>query len=119
MRTKLASLNHCAVPFLSRAAVNLGWYYCSMYIYSQITIYNICTSTYFQLCFSSSYNPDKTIFLKHQIIYNTTVQKFLTILAPKMLGKRILKFVLFRARYSKLTVENYKSFGAICIGYVR
>ena len=28
---------------------------------------------------------------------------------------------LFRARYSKLTVhvENYKSFGAICIGYVR
>ena len=25
----------------------------------------------------------------------------------------------FRACYSKLTVENYKSFGAICIGYVR
>ena len=27
MHTKLAILNHCAVPFLSRAAVNLYWYY--------------------------------------------------------------------------------------------
>ena len=27
MRSELASLNHCAVPFLSRAAVNLCWYY--------------------------------------------------------------------------------------------
>ena len=26
MREELASLNHCAVPFLSRAAVNLSWY---------------------------------------------------------------------------------------------
>ena len=26
MRAELASLNHCAVPFLSRAAVNLSWY---------------------------------------------------------------------------------------------
>ena len=26
MRAKLANLNHCAVPFLSRAAVNLSWY---------------------------------------------------------------------------------------------
>ena len=26
MRTKLASPNRCAVPFLSRAAVNLSWY---------------------------------------------------------------------------------------------
>ena len=26
MRAELASLNHCAVPFLSRAAVNLIWY---------------------------------------------------------------------------------------------
>ena len=26
MREELAGLNHCAVPFLSRAAVNLSWY---------------------------------------------------------------------------------------------
>ena len=26
MRAELASLSHCAVPFLSRAAVNLSWY---------------------------------------------------------------------------------------------
>ena len=26
MRAKLTTLNHCAVPFLSRAAVNLSWY---------------------------------------------------------------------------------------------
>ena len=26
MRAELANLNHCAVPFLSRAAVNLSWY---------------------------------------------------------------------------------------------
>ena len=26
MRAKLANLNHCEVPFLSRAAVNLSWY---------------------------------------------------------------------------------------------
>ena len=27
MRAKLANLNHCAVPFLSRAVANLCWYY--------------------------------------------------------------------------------------------
>ena len=27
MRAELANLNHCTVPFLSRAAVNLCWYY--------------------------------------------------------------------------------------------
>ena len=26
MRAELANLNHCAVPFLSRVAVNLSWY---------------------------------------------------------------------------------------------
>ena len=31
MRAELANLNDCAVPFLSRAAVNLCWYY---YIYT-------------------------------------------------------------------------------------
>ena len=31
MRVKLAILNHCAVPFLSRAAANLCWYYYTMY----------------------------------------------------------------------------------------
>ena len=31
MRTELANLNHCAVPFLSRAAVNLCWYYYNIF----------------------------------------------------------------------------------------
>ena len=26
MRAELANQNHCAVPFLGRAAVNLSWY---------------------------------------------------------------------------------------------
>ena len=39
MRAELANLNHCAVPFLSLAAVNLCWYnyskcYCYCYIYN-------------------------------------------------------------------------------------
>ena len=36
MHAELANLNHCAVPFLSRAAVNLTWYDCSIW-----TLYNI------------------------------------------------------------------------------
>ena len=32
MRAELATLNDCAVPFLSRAAVNLCWYYTSVHI---------------------------------------------------------------------------------------
>ena len=31
MHAELANLNHCAVSFLSRAAVNLCWYYYSIY----------------------------------------------------------------------------------------
>ena len=27
MRAEFVNLNHCAVPFLRRAAVNLRWYY--------------------------------------------------------------------------------------------
>ena len=30
MRAKLANLNHCAVPFLSRADANLYWFSASM-----------------------------------------------------------------------------------------
>ena len=33
MRGELATLNHCAVPFLSRAATNLCWYYIILYTY--------------------------------------------------------------------------------------
>ena len=35
MRADLAVLNNCAVPFLSRAAVNMRWYYTlhNTYIY--------------------------------------------------------------------------------------
>ena len=33
MRAELANLNHCAVLFLSRAAVNLSWYDSILYVY--------------------------------------------------------------------------------------
>ena len=32
MHAELATLNTCAVPFLSRAAVNLSWYYYTIYL---------------------------------------------------------------------------------------
>ena len=44
MRADLANLNHYAVPLLSRAAVNLCWYY-YIYIYI-IHILYICIHTY-------------------------------------------------------------------------
>ena len=34
MRAELANLDHCAVPFLSRATVNLCWYYYTIEIRS-------------------------------------------------------------------------------------
>ena len=40
MRTKLANLNHCAVHFLSRDAVNLSWFDCTIQ-YTMYTIYTI------------------------------------------------------------------------------
>ena len=43
MRAELASLNHCAVPFLSRAAVNLSWY---DYIYETYSSFLIVYETY-------------------------------------------------------------------------
>ena len=42
MRAELANLNHCAVLFLSRAAVNFSWYDSTPYV----TCY---TSTYIYL----------------------------------------------------------------------
>ena len=38
MRAELANLNHCAVPFLSRVAVNLSWYDSSITISISIII---------------------------------------------------------------------------------
>ena len=43
MRAELASLTPCAVPFLSRAAVNLCWYYIT---YDMHTKYTLCTMHY-------------------------------------------------------------------------
>ena len=34
MRAELTGLSHCAVPFLSRTAANLCWYYYTQYSYS-------------------------------------------------------------------------------------
>ena len=38
MRAKFANLNHCAVPFLSGAVVNLNWYNSTLPIAYQITL---------------------------------------------------------------------------------
>ena len=38
MRTELATLNHSAVPFLSRAASNLCWYYCTMCVVGTVQV---------------------------------------------------------------------------------
>ena len=40
MRTELANLNHSAVPFLSRAAVNLSWYDSISKTTTQLNTYN-------------------------------------------------------------------------------
>ena len=45
MRAELANINHCAVPFLSRAAVNLSWYDSTyiIIIYIIYMVYAACT----------------------------------------------------------------------------
>ena len=49
MRAKLANLNDCAVPFLSRAGANLCWYYYtaapfreSYNLNTYIQVWNVC-----------------------------------------------------------------------------
>ena len=52
MRTELANLTHCAVPFLSRAVVNLCWYYTTTEVYYVLlgTEYVIIMITYVHNC---------------------------------------------------------------------
>ena len=60
MRAELPNLNHCAVPFLSRAAVSLSWYdIISQYTYYKhvhYTIYkyiaNNLQNSHVELCFT-------------------------------------------------------------------
>ena len=81
MRAELVNLNHCAVPFLSRAAANLCWYYYSIYykVYSiQYTLYStldVCTLDPIQiqehvlhilLC-PRYYNPGDVVYYKFSI----------------------------------------------------
>ena len=50
MRAKLGTLNHCAVPFLSRAGANLCWYYYTImytHIRSQASDWNCCVKRLF------------------------------------------------------------------------
>ena len=49
MREELSGLNHCAVPFLSRAVADLCWYY---YIAYDVKL-NILPATE---CFTSNWN---------------------------------------------------------------
>ena len=53
MRAELANLNHCAVPFSSRAAVNLSWY--------DSTLYSVYTLLY-------KYKPRTTLTPKVKIL---------------------------------------------------
>ena len=55
MRAKLANLHHCAVPFLSRAAVNLCWHY---------NTYNFRSYPYFSclVCHKSATRTDTTAY---------------------------------------------------------
>ena len=60
MRAELASLNHCAVSFLSRAAVNLSWYDSTSTCLTKITaLQNEVALSYFRVhvlsTFSSRY----------------------------------------------------------------
>ena len=60
MRAELASLNHCAVPFLSRAAVNLIWYDSTYFL--QLNIIQVSVP---------NYNP--TDYTDPDIINNTNI----------------------------------------------
>ena len=46
MRAKLATLNHCAVPFLSHAVTNLCWYYYILNIRTSA----LCSKSNFYQC---------------------------------------------------------------------
>ena len=47
MRAELADLNHCAVLFLSRAAVNLRWYY-----YTYVILQDDIQTSYFNMIYN-------------------------------------------------------------------
>ena len=38
MCADLTTVSHCAVPFLSRAPINLCWYYYTTFVYSKISL---------------------------------------------------------------------------------
>ena len=52
MRGELANLNHCAVPFFSRAAINLSW--------NDDSIYNTYNEVYISVK-SKAYNKDSCL----------------------------------------------------------
>ena len=49
MRAEVSSLNHCAVPFLSRTAINLCWY--SILLHTQIPLSSIFSDIFY--CFNN------------------------------------------------------------------
>ena len=64
MRAEVASLNHCAVPFLSRAAVNLSWHYSTCLepeITMEICIMHILNNVYcgsYSICIYTAHKND-------------------------------------------------------------
>ena len=53
MRAELGFLNHCAVPFLNRAAANLCCYYVYVYIY-KLEAFSNCI--YLDIALSTNYD---------------------------------------------------------------
>ena len=62
MRAELASLTHCAGPFLSRASASLCWYCYTISLHEKImlvTIYKILNSKYVLACRAIDLRPSK------------------------------------------------------------
>ena len=78
MRAELANINRCAVPLLSRTAVNLSWYD-STYI---IIIY----ITYMVYAASTECSVWKTGKLTKSIIYHYPFTKTYSTVVPALVG---------------------------------
>ena len=75
MSASLANLNHCAVPFLSRAAVNLCWYYYIFYnkqnVDHIVLLYLLIMHQQHMLCYTipRTYNIGCAILSRVHITY--------------------------------------------------
>ena len=113
MRIELANLNHCAVLFLSRAAVNLNWYD-SIYLY--IYIYNFCVEV-----FEKTISRTKMITHSKGAIMECVVG-YLKIFCAGTAGRNVrlklkncvLTMMLSTNRYKKHSRVFFRSFFNFC-----